>query len=251
MRRATSSPFRPAQTAAAGTPVVIDLSQQQRVLVTDAATGAEVGASFLAAASPTPITFTGSAPGGPLLASLAGLLPSGDSVMSGWTCSTAGYASGQLRLSLICRNRQRRRILPGRPGGLELQRQARVVGVSATISTYDGTFASFTVASLGSFALTGVAVMPGDANRDGHVDVNDLTIVLANYGHTGLTWTQGDFTGDGRVDFNDLTIVLTNYNATYGASSAVSAVPEPSGVALVGIGAASLLAFAWRKRRAS
>ena len=31
-------------------------------------------------------------------------------------------------LSLICRNRQRRRILPGRPGGLELQRQ-RVVGV--------------------------------------------------------------------------------------------------------------------------
>ena len=93
--------------------------------------------------------------------------------------------------------------------------------------------------------------MPGDANRDGHVDVNDLTIVLANYGHTGLTWTTGDFTGDGRVDFNDLTIVLTNYNATYGASSAVSAVPEPSGVALVGIGAASLLAFAWRKRRAS
>ena len=54
--------------------------------------------------------------------------------------------------------------------------------------------------------------MPGDANVDGKVDINDLTIVLANYNQTGMTWAQGEFTGDGTVDINDLTIVLANYN---------------------------------------
>ncbi len=34
---------------------------------------------------------------------------------------------------------------------------------------------------------------PGDANGDGRVDVNDLTIVLTNYGQTGMLWSQGDF----------------------------------------------------------
>ena len=43
------------------------------------------------------------------------------------------------------------------------------------------------------------------------MDINDLTIVLANYGQTVATWTQGEFTGDGTVDINDLTIVLANY----------------------------------------
>ena len=88
---------------------------------------------------------------------------------------------------------------------------------------------------------------PGDANGDGRVDINDLTTVLANYGQTGMTWTQGEFTGDGTVDINDLTIVLANYNTTYGASAAgVKAVPEPSCAVL--LGAACVLAFAWRRR---
>ena len=52
---------------------------------------------------------------------------------------------------------------------------------------------------------------PGDANGDGKVDVNDLTIVLANFGQTGMVWSQGEFTGDGTVDVNDLTIVLANF----------------------------------------
>ena len=40
------------------------------------------------------------------------------------------------------------------------------------------------------------APMPGDANLDGKVDINDLTIVLAHYNQTGMTWTQGEFTGE-------------------------------------------------------
>ena len=31
----------------------------------------------------------------------------------------------------------------------------------------------------------------GDANLDGKVDINDLTIVLAHYGQTGMTWSHG------------------------------------------------------------
>ena len=50
--------------------------------------------------------------------------------------------------------------------------------------------------------------LPGDANGDGVVDINDLTIVLASYGQTGMNWNEGEFTGSGTVDINDLTIVL-------------------------------------------
>ena len=59
--------------------------------------------------------------------------------------------------------------------------------------------------------------LPGDANGDGRVDINDLTIVLAHYGQTGENWAKGEFTGDGTVDINDLTIVLANYGKTAGA----------------------------------
>ena len=72
---------------------------------------------------------------------------------------------------------------------------------------------------------------PGDANGDGKVDVNDLTIVLTNFGQTGTTWSQGEFTGDGTVDVNDLTIVLSNYGTTHGAG--ITAVPEPGSLAMV------------------
>ncbi len=94
------------------------------------------------------------------------------------------------------------------------------------------------------------ATMPGDANGDGRVDINDLTIVLANYNQTGQTWTQGEFTGSGTVDINDLTIVLASYNTSLVTSSMTpTAVPEPAAVALLLAGAACLLAFALQRRR--
>ena len=41
----------------------------------------------------------------------------------------------------------------------------------------------------------------------GGFNINDLTIVLANYGQNGMTWSQGCIDGDptGTVDVNDLT----------------------------------------------
>ena len=89
---------------------------------------------------------------------------------------------------------------------------------------------------------------PGDANGDGRVDINDLTIVLTNYGQTGMTWTQGEFTGDGRVDINDLTIVLTNYGQTAGSSTGLAAVPEPGALAVL-LSAAVVVAWAFHRRR--
>ena len=90
---------------------------------------------------------------------------------------------------------------------------------------------------------------PGDANLDGQVDINDLTVVLANYNQTGMTWSQGEFTGAGTVDINDLTIVLANYNKTFGASAGpTAAVPEPSALLSAAGGLLGLLVCARRKR---
>ena len=92
--------------------------------------------------------------------------------------------------------------------------------------------------------------LSGDANLDGRVDINDLTIVLANFGKsTGMSWDMGDFNGDGKIDINDLTIVLTNYGQTSSVAD-IKAVPEPLSVALLGVIAVSLLACAWRRRTA-
>ena len=131
-------------------------------------------------------------------------------------------------------------IAPG--SGLHLQ-QALAVNDSGQIVGWGINSSGQTNA----FLLT--PVHPGDANGDNKVDINDLTIVLANYNQSGMTWSQGEFTGSGTVDINDLTIVLANYNTTYTASSGIKAVPEPSTIVLLSIAVISILAFAYRKPR--
>ena len=90
---------------------------------------------------------------------------------------------------------------------------------------------------------------PGDANTDGRVDINDLTIVLSNYGQTGATWAQGEFTGSGTVDINDLTIVLANYGAISAAGASSAAVPEPGVLAMLAAALVGLLAWTQRTRK--
>jgi probable HAF family extracellular repeat protein len=97
--------------------------------------------------------------------------------------------------------------------------------------------------------LSGSASQEGDANLDGRVDINDLTIVLTNFGRTaGMSWATGDFVGDGKVDINDLSIVLANFGWNVSTSAAgASAVPEPSGLALLGVIAGGLLGVGGRR----
>ena len=103
----------------------------------------------------------------------------------------------------------------------------------------------------GISTITVEVALPGDANLDGKVDVNDLTIVLSNFGSaTGMTWGQGDFNYDGRVDVNDLTILLSHFGQSAGSSAAaLAAVPEPSTLVLIGLGVVSLVACTCRRRR--
>ena len=51
----------------------------------------------------------------------------------------------------------------------------------------------------------------GDANHDGIVNNDDLTLVLVNVGQTVTPWTNGDVNGDGIVNNADLTLVTNNW----------------------------------------
>jgi hypothetical protein len=65
------------------------------------------------------------------------------------------------------------------------------------------------------------STIPGDANSDGAVNVNDLSVLAAYYNTTsGATWAMGDFDGDHDVDVADLSLLAANYN--YGSASTLS-----------------------------
>ena len=73
--------------------------------------------------------------------------------------------------------------------------------------------------------------------------------MLNNFGRTaGMSWTTGDFNADGQVDINDLTILLANFGQTYAAG--IQAVPEPASAILLGIAGIGLMGFARRHARA-
>ena len=63
-----------------------------------------------------------------------------------------------------------------------------------------------------------------------------------------MGWINGDFNGDGTVDVNDLTIVLSNFGYGVKSPAGASGVPEPSVLALL-LAAAALAPLAFRRRR--
>lgn len=99
------------------------------------------------------------------------------------------------------------------------------------------------------------AYLPGDADRDGAVNVQDLAILAVHYGRSEMFWANGDFTGDGTVDVRDLAVLATKYGNNsfqYAATPPTVPepltgphVPEPATLLLMGLGAAALL----RRRR--
>ncbi len=228
------------------------------MLISNTTGGTSLGASFPATTSSTRIDLTATTLTGAPLSSLQGDLPVGQAVLDGWGISTTGYSAGSpAYLSFLIGAGY----TPYQLATAAFSRDNLSVWdyngttwspFQANDLTFDGTYASFSVTALSGYdyAVVGTPLQLGDANRDGRVDVNDLTIVLTNFGQSrGMSWSTGDFTGDGTVDVNDLTIVLSNFGETAGSSAAgMVPVPEPSTIALLLAFAACLLAYAWRRR---
>jgi T5SS/PEP-CTERM-associated repeat protein len=167
-----------AQTGTAGTPVSIDLDNEQRVLVSDGKTGWSVGASFLASTTSKPLSLTATTIGGSTFVSLQSLLAPQQSVLGGWEFAfSSGYTAG------------------------------------------DPAYLSFGIGS--GYSRNGLEVWHYDGSNWTPFAANDLT-----YDGTYASFTVTGFSG-----------------------YAVTTVPEPSTFALLGIGAVSLLAYAWRRRR--
>ncbi len=140
----------------AGVQAFIDLSQTQRVLVTDPTTGKSVGAGFQAATSYTPLGFTATTITGSLLNSLDADLSTGQSVLSAWKFSTGGYTSGSpVYLSLFAGAGQNL-------SGLTIWDYANGTWsqFSATDLAYNNTYASFTTTNLNDYAVTGTTPTP-------------------------------------------------------------------------------------------
>jgi hypothetical protein len=78
-------------------------------------------------------------------------------------------------------------------------------------------------------------LIPGDANYDGVVNLQDFNRVAANFGAGDREWTQGDFTGDAAVDLADFNILAAHFGLAASAdgptardwAALAAAVPEP------------------------
>jgi hypothetical protein len=76
-----------------------------------------------------------------------------------------------------------------------------------------------------------VETVPGDANGDGHVDLNDFNLISDNLFKNVTPGTNGDLTLDGVVNYNDFRLWKNNYHPGAG-SSVPNFVPEPSSFVL-------------------
>ena len=137
-----------------------------------------------------------------------------------------------------------------------------------------GSAHTVTVSGWGTLHLTSTpfyvnpTLLPGDANLDGKVDVQDLAILAANYRKqvTG-GWLQGDFNNDGVVDVEDLALLAANYRHSYASDvvpafdgldaeaiqllslAGVTVVPEPGTLIMLAVALIGTLAYACRRRK--
>lgn len=51
----------------------------------------------------------------------------------------------------------------------------------------------------------------GDVNSDGHVTIQDIAILIANYNSSSATAAKGDVNGDGKINIQDLAILISHY----------------------------------------
>jgi hypothetical protein len=98
----------------------------------------------------------------------------------------------------------------------------------------------------------------GDANLDGIVNDDDVTIVGANYapGEPKPSWALGDFDYNGFVDDDDVTLLGVFYDPSapplvgeaMSTPGAVSAVPEPATLTFFAVMVTAWAITAFRRR---
>jgi len=106
--------------------------------------------------------------------------------------------------------------------------------------------------SANTLSLTAAALLPGDANLDGMVNIRDLYAVATHW-QSSANWFGGDFDGNGSVDLADLKVLASNWQAVAGGppqprsgspsleQALVSvglpgaSVPEPAGLAAMAL----------------
>jgi hypothetical protein len=100
--------------------------------------------------------------------------------------------------------------------------------------------------SWSDMTLDVVGKLPGDANLDGVVDAKDASIVGANWLQSGMGWQQGDFGGGGPGAWGGLDGIVNDIDAAilaahWGQTLEGAAVPEPSTLCLLVLGALALI----------
>jgi hypothetical protein len=109
-------------------------------------------------------------------------------------------------------------------------------GSTAALAGYD----KYTIDLYVDFALIGLtfegpALIPGDVNYDGVVDIFDVNLVSDHWGELG---PLGDANVDGVVDIFDVNLISDNWT-----TAAASSVPEPLTLVLAAIAAAAATAL--------
>jgi len=135
-----------------------------------------------------------------------------------------------------------------RSGAIDDVDTGTYTGVVSSFQLYSGDQGSFPEDAIffNNFLITGeeVAMLPGDANGDGTVDLADFGILRSEFGSSGAM-LQADFNDDMTVDLADFGILRANFgsSADLGTLDAwyASVVPEPATLALAGLAGVALL----------
>jgi hypothetical protein len=136
---------------------------------------------------------------------------------------------------------------------------SRSLGYTENASLPLGAYTTFHGAAVDNTSVLIAYTRTGDANLDGVVNDDDITIVGATYapGVQQASWALGDFDYNGFVDDDDVTLLGAFYDPSapplavlpVGSSASVIAVPEPGTLTLAALAGLLFIASALLRPR--